>query len=318
MPAKYMRKRKPKALRKVMRKTGARQQAKQIATLSRQLTAMNREQTEMIRTSWQRNNLPIGNTGPIFSPYVCPLPYALCDPLGTSPVVAAQRFADNRQNASQQFFTKRLVFGYSEAAANAGKIYHTGGRLRYQITTTEPSYTKITLALVKPKKHQADQLVVDRGLKGIAAATAPGSASQLYDDIDFTTHSGAGGSNSTWFGAEVNRKYWSVLYRREVALTHPGANNTTPNQATPANTAPKNNALVATGSIKLPASGIIKAVGSETQTIPAAQTPAMEQQYVDQRNEDSVYLVAILNDTTLDTEAVSMGFVVTDYYKAVV
>lgn len=310
---------KPRTLRRknIKRRTGARAQSKQIMALSKQVSTLTKVNYARIRTVWQRNNLPVGSPGAIVTPYVCPIPYAPCDPLGTSPVPAAQRFADNRQIASQQFFTKRLVFGYPEAAANSNTIMHTGGKLRYTVYTTEPSYTKMTICLVRAKKKQADQLITDRELKGVAAASAAGSTGRLYDDIDYTVHNGAGGNFDTYYGAEINRKYWDVLYKREIALTHPGASNITPNQATPANTNPKNNALVATGSIRLPAAGQIKSVGQLTLQ---GQSPsnALEQQYVDQRNEDSVYLVAISNDLQIDGENISMGMVVTDYYKAVV
>lgn len=311
---------KPRVLRRknIMRKKGATAQAKQIATLSRQLTSITKENYERIRTSWQRMNLPIG-AGAIASPYICPLPYAPCDPLGTSPVTAAQRWADNRQLAAQQFFTKRLVFGHSEAAANSNKMFHTGGKLRYTIYMNEPSYTKIGLFLIRPKKKQADQLVVDRTMKTLGAASAPGANSRLYDDVDFTTHDGAGGNNSTWYGAELNSKYWDVLYKREISLSQPKpffvASN--PQQQDAGNVSPANNAIVASGTIKLPAGGEIKAVGNLTQ-IGQSPTTALEQQYLDQRNEDGCFLVAVHNDVQADGQNVSMGFVVTDYYKTVV
>ena len=311
---------KPKILRRkrIMRNRGAKSQAKQIATLSRQVSNINKEQFERIRTSWQRMNLPIG-AGAIASPYICPLPYAPCDPLGTSPVGAAQRWIDNRQIAAQQFFTKRMVFGHSEASANSNKIYHTGGVLRYTIYTSEPSYTKIGLFLVRPKKKQADQLVLDRTMKTVGAANAPGAHSKMFDDIDFTAHTGAGSGNNTYYGAEINRKYWDVLYKREIGLSQPTPYFTagTPFEQDGGNVSPKNNALVASGTIRLPAGGEIKAVGNLTQ-VGQSPTNALEVQYLDQRNEDAVYLVAVHNDLQVDAQNIQMGFIVTDYYKAVV
>ena len=310
---------KPRVLRKknIMRRKGATSQAKQIATLSRQLTRMNKEQINNIRTSWQRNNLPIGSTL-VASPYVCPIPYALCDPLGVSPVPDSQFWADNRVIASQPSFTKRLVFGHSDAATNSNKIYHTGGKLRYTIYTTEPSYTKVTVALIRPKRKQADQLSIDRKLKGVSGSNQAGSASFITEDVDFTTHSGAGGPESTWYGAEINTKYWDVLYKREIGLQQPkNLSASAFVRSTPIVGNGKNTTLVATGSIRLPAGGVIKAVGSATSFAQSSAT-AFEQQYLDQRNEDSCYLVAIHNDVQIDAENVSMGFVVTDYYKAVV
>jgi len=313
---------KPRVLRKknIMKRKSATSQAKQIATLSRQLGRMNKENFNNIRTSWQRNNLPIGSTSitGIATPYVCPIPYTLCDPLGVSPVPNAQLWADNRVIGSQPTFSKRLVFGHSDASTNSNKIYHTGGKLRYTVYTDEPSYTKLTIALIRPKKKQADQLSIDRNLKGASGLNQPGSSAEIYDDIDYTTHSGAGGLESTWYGAEINTKYWDVLYKREIGLQQP--KNLAASafvRSTPIVGNGKNTTLVATGSIRLPAGGEIKAVGNLTSQNQSPAT-AMEQQYLDQRNENSCYLVGIHNDLTLDTENVSMGFVVTDYYKAVV
>lgn len=317
MPRKYMRSKKPRALRNVRRKTGARAQAKQIAALSRQVTNINREQTDKIRTCWQRNNLPIGSGGIIASPYICPIPYALCDPLGASPVAGATVWSDNRVIASQPTFSKRLVFGYAEAAAGSNKIYHTGGRLRYTVYTTEPSYTKLTICLIRAKKNQADQLITDRRFKQAGTSGSAGSAAQLHDDVDYTVHNGAGGVNDTWYGAEINRKYWDILYSRELALSSPKDLTASSYVRTTPNTRPMNTSLVATGSIKLPAAGVITAVGYAT-TQNESPATAMEQQFLDQRNEDSVYLVAVNNDLQVDAENVSMGFVVNDYYKAVV
>lgn len=310
---------KPMMLRRknIKNRTGAKAQSKQIMALSRSVAKMNREQTDAVRTCWQRDNLPIGSSGAIATPYICPIPYALCDPLGQSPVPQANVWSDNRVIASQPTFSKRLVFGYAEAAGNSNKIYHTGGKLRYQIFTEEPSYTKLTICLIRAKKKQADQLIVDRKFKGAVGAGEAGSAANIYDDVDYTVHNGNAGSLDTWYGAEINRKYWDVLYKREIALgaiKDLSASNVT--RITPV-TRPKNNSLVATGSINLPAAGVITAVGYQT-TQNESPATAMEQQYLDQRNEDSLYLVAINNDLQIDTQNISMGFVVTDYYKAVV
>jgi len=314
--------RKPNVLKKknIMRKKSATSQAKQIDALSRSLTAMNRVQYERIRTFWQRDNLPVGSGGAIATNYICPVPYALCDPNAESPLAPnSQRWQDNRAIASQPYFKKKLVFGRSQAADNSSTIYHTGGILRYQVTSTEPSYTKATIMLIKPKRNQAAQLVIDRDLKGAPALGYAGGNARLYADIDYTVHSGAGGVNDTWFGAEINSKYWTTLYKREVALgaiKDLSASNVT--RITPVDS-PKQNSLIATGKIRLPAGGVIKAVGYATQqsaTDPDVQ--AMEQQYVDQRPEDTCYLVVVNNDLTIDGQNLSMGFCVTDYYKAVV
>lgn len=328
---------KPKALKSknIKKKTSDKEQAKQIASLSREITRINKEQTERIRTVWQMNRKSIGLVNTLTpTVFLCPVPYSLCDPLGTSPFTGAGLFSDNNMPISsaigQIAYKKNLVFGYSDAAANSNKIYHTGGKLRYQIVTTEPSYTKLTMFLVKPKSKQADQLVIDRQLKGATAATiappAPagnvGSSAFMIQDVDYTTYTpptvgGVPTSTDTIFGSEINRKYWDIIYKREIALTHPGATGFA-NNTNPANTDPKNNALVASGTIKIPAAGVIINKSQATQTVGNKSTSAMENSLLDQRNEENYTLVIVHNDGSADLESVQLSLIVNDYYRAVV
>lgn len=315
---------KPKVLKRknIRRRTGARSQSKQILALTRSVSKITKENFERIRTCWQINEKAVGSALTGITSYICPIPYAPMDPLGTSPVQSQQFWADNNMptgTVGQTFFKKRLVFGYSEAAANAGKIYHTGGILRYQILTTEPSYTKLTLALVKPKKLQADQISADRNLKAIASGSYPGSGSFLVKDTDFTSYEPPGSlSTSTTFGCEINTKYWTVIKKREIAMSGPvvftAANLV---RVTPI-TNPKNTSLVATGSFRLPAGGMIKNVSQGTQSVDNKSSPALENGYLDSRNEDCCYLVALHNDSVIDGQTVTISAVVNDYYKAVV
>jgi len=311
---------KPRVLRKrnIKRRTGAKSQAKQISALSSQVTKIQKDVTENIRTSWHRENLPIGNVI-LADPYICPLPYVMCDPTGLSPVAGARQWTDNVTSASQPVFTKKMVFGYSEAAENSNKIYHTGGKLRWQIWTSEPSFTKLGLYLIRPKKKMADQLVLDRKLKGkLSTSGTAGEVCSLTRDVDYTVHSSAAGAAvDTFYGSEINRKYWDVLYHREVALTHPQAAGFAAN-ANANNDSPANNALTAAGTITLPAGGLITNVSTQTQTSSPHTVAAFETQYLDQNNDRGCYLVGIHNDLTVDAQTMDLGFIVTDYYKAVV
>jgi len=320
---------KPKVLKRknIKRKTSAGAQAKQIAALSTQVALIQKENYEKVRTSWRMLRKPIGfATSLTATAFMCPIPYSMCDPLGTQPVSSNKYWADNNMpiagSGLQERYEKRMVFGYSPQATNTNKVYHTGGKLRWQIETNEPSYTKVSLFLIRPKKNQADQLTVDRRLDGAAAGSYPGSAGFLTTDVDFTTYApsapgGVPATNETTFGAEINRKFFDVLYKREIALSHPGASsiqNTT--QAN--NTSPANNALVASGSITIPAGGVILNTGSGTQTVDDRSAPAFESSFLDQRNEQGLYLVAIHNDSTADTQSVKLSLICTDYYNAVV
>lgn len=327
--------RKPRTLRgkNIRRKTGARAQAKQINALSRAVTKINKEQTERIRTVWQINRKSIGTlTSVTPTCYLCPIPYALCDPLGSSPIGDAKFWSDNNMPVAvgQTSYSKSLVFGYSDAAANCNKVYHTGSKIRYQIVTTEPSYSKLMMFLVKPKSKQADQLVIDRQLKGSTAATVvpvapagnPGSSAFMIKDVDYTVYTpptvgGVPTNNDTTFGAEINRKYWDVIYKREITLSHPNATGFSTN-VNPSNSDPRNNSTVATGSIRIPAAGVIINKSQATQTVGNKSAGAFENSVLDMRNEQNYTLVLIHNDATADTQTIELSAVINDYYRAVV
>lgn len=306
----------PKSIR---RRTGARAQSRQILSLSRRVRAVTKNNYEMVSTQYQRNMLPIGNAGATYTAYVCPLPYAPCDVFGTSPVPYAQRFGDNRSIASQPFMQKQPVFGSSQAARNSNLMYHSGSTLKWVMQSTEPSLSKITLMLIKPKKAIADSLTVDRQLDGIASGgTAPGTAAELTKDIDFTHFTASAGlSTGSIFGGKMNPKYWNTLYRREVTLGSLDGTSINTN-VTGSNTSPAQNALTAAGTIKIPAGGKILSSGELTQMVASTATNAWEYQVVDQKNENCCYLVALLNDTTSDLEQIKLGFQVVDRYKVIV
>ena len=308
---------KPRALRNIKKRTGAKAQGKQIAALSKQVSTITKQNFARIRTGWQRDNLTIEKVVAGNFAYICPLPYVLCDPLGSGGTQAPVPWTDNLAISTNPTFTKRLIFGYPDAAANSNEIHHTGGKLRYTFYNSEPSYTKQTLMLIRPKKKLADQLVKDRLFKEPGFTQPAGVSSKLEPDIDYVCHTGAGGSVNTSFGCEMNSKYWDVLYKRELAFSHPnGAGFSTNVNANNHHT--KNNAFVATGSIRLPAGGIIKTASITSQTVGNKSASAMEMEYSDQTNENSVYLVSITNGGSGDNEVITGGFHVVDYYKAVV
>jgi len=166
----------------------------------------------------------------------------------------------------------------------------------------------------------ADQLVKDRQFKeGVLLNPTPGAGSILTYNLDFIVHQ-EGLAGGTVFGAQFNRKYWDVLYSKEITLGH---NNTTGAQVTVNYNAPGSSALTALtarGSIKLPAGGQLKNVARASQAggTVNAQATSWEVGYVDQENETGCYLVVINNGISLDGEAGKLGMLVHDYYKACV
>lgn len=313
----------PRALkaRNIARRTGAKAQSKQITALSRQLTSMSRKQFAKVHTVWQRDMLSVESVTGGVQAYICPLPYVPCNPDGASQPGGQIPWTDNLGLASQPAFSKKSVFGVAREAATSNEIYHTGGLLKWQMVTNEPTFSKYSLFLIRPKKLMADQLVKDRLLKvGTTLNPRAGFAAFLQEDLDYIVHA-EGVQGGTTFGSQINRKYWDVLYTREVTL---GANSTGGDRTETVNyNAPGNygtTGLTACGSIKLPAGGMIKnaAVASQTGTGNTGQATSWEVPYPDQENGTGCYLVCINNGVSLDGENCKLGFLVHDYYKACV
>ena len=311
---------KPKALTSIKKRTSAAAQSKQISALSRQLTSMSKKQFAKVHTVWQRNLLTCETaTGGVYA-YICPIPYAPGNPTGASQPGGVTTWTDNLSLAAQPTFAKKAVFGVAREAATSNEIYHTGGCIKWQMTTNEPGFSKYGLFLIRPKKAMADQLVKDRLLKqGSALNPTLGFASFLREDLDYIVHS-EGVAGGTSYGSQINTKYWDVLYRREVTLGNPLNLPFNGTQIPGGNNFPENNAVTAKGTITLPAGGMIKNAADASQQGGgnASQATSWEVGYGDQENETGVFLVCINNGISVDGEAGKLGFLVHDYYKACV
>ena len=311
----------------IKRRTGARAQSSQIATLSRAVAKINREQHETIRTVWQRNKLPVETVATPGFPYMCPIPRNAMDfndkfDPGSG---MTTKWTDTLSVASQPYFTKDQIFGCSDAALNTGTLTHTGGHLKYQLSCEDDGMTKATIAVIQPKKWCADMKTIDNGLR--ARTTPPlgpdanaSSGAPLILGTDYVVHSGEGSADAgdTFFGCTFNKKYWNVLYQRECTFGHIGAtgiaNNASANNANPAN-----NALVKSGTIKIPGMGVIRSSANhrEMEQTPAVQN-ALELGLYDERNEDALFFVVISSGVTIDNDGLYLGLLGTDYYRAVV
>jgi len=320
----FLRKSKPRVLkrRNIKRRTGAKAQSKQIATLSRQLNTMSRKQFAKVHTVWQRNMLSVENTTGGVQAFICPIPYAPGNPVGASQPGGQVAWTDNLSIAAQPSYTKRTVFGVAREAATSNEIYHTGGLLKWQFVTNEVTFSKYYMFLIRPKKLMADQLVQDRLFKGgLALNPTLGSAATLTEDLDFVVHQ-EGLLGGTVFGAQINRKYWDVLYSKEIVAGRNDAGAADAEQIFNYN-APGSGAttlLTDRGSIRLPAGGMLKnaSVASQTGAGNAGQATSWEVGYGDQENDSGVFLVVINNGISLDGQAGKLGFIVHDYYKACV
>jgi len=317
-------KRKPKVLKRknIKRRTGAKAQSKQITALSKQITSLTKSNYETVQTIWNRNNLSVDPSLGGINAYVCPIPKSMCncfsqstlDTAGDSDVRIA--WSDNLGIAAQQTYRKNPIFGSSEAARNSPEANHMGGVLKWRLISDEPAFSTYTVALISPKSRQADQLITDRDLKGAKTGLGPGSKALLVEGTDYETHPDV-------MGTQINKKFWNIDYYREVNFSHPGSTSQqTTAQAN--NTNPKNNAIIAQGTIKLKAGGIIKCfnqqsmvdTGSPDLGFKAAN--ASQIGYVDEKNEKIQYLVVINNGVSTDLETVNLSLLVRDYYKMVV
>lgn len=321
-------KRKPKVLnrKRVMRRTGAKAQSKQIVALSKQVGSLTRSNYETIQTVWTRNELSVDSLTAGINAYVCPIPKSMgnCfnqNTLGTTAGTDQRiRWSDNLTIAAQTTYAKLPVFGSSEAARNSPEATHIGGILKWRMTNQEPSFSTYTIYLLSPKKRFADQLITDRALKGVktslgVAVGAAGGASILLENTDYITHPAV-------MGSQVNRKYFNIDYHREVNFSHPGSNAFSSN-VNPANTNTKNNAVIQTGTIKLKPGGVLRCMNKPgliaTETI-AVRAPVNASQigYIDEQNEKVQYLVIINNGVSADLETVNLSLLVKDFYKMVV
>lgn len=290
---------------------------------------------------WQKANSTINQNSAdlIQTPYICPLPYAPCLVDGTPTQNAIAKWQDNRQSVLTDIdgYSKRLIFGTPDAARTSNMGYHTGGVLKYQMILTGTPLTyksivfkKVGLFVIKAKKSLADQLIKDRQLLSSRAISIPpllsypGGEGFLESDKDFVVHSGTSGDqdNSTYFGSEINTKYWTVVAKREISFSHPGATGIQP-QATANNVSPANNALTASGTIRLPAAGILKNVSPATDpnTFDNYSPAALRMNVNDMRNEDALFLVAIQSEPSDQAQVrngISLGLIVIDNYKIVV
>lgn len=314
-------KRKPRTLKRknIKRRTGAKAQSKQILALSKQLGTLTKSQYEPIQTIWNRNDLSVDSLATGTTAYICPLPKSMCNVYGQTTLQTQgdpdQRlpFSDNLGIAAQSEYKKGSIFGASESSRVSNEIHHMGGVLKWRMISQEPSFSTYSMFVISPKKKQADQLITDRGLK---AGTVPGRNASLTEGMDYITH-------PDLMGTVFNRKMWNVHYSRQINFSHPGGSGLATN-VNPSNTDPRNNSVIAEGSIKLKAGGVIKCFNNQALDVAGANdrgfkpTNASQIGFIDEQNEKTQYLVIVNNGVSADLETVNLSLLCKDYYKAVV
>jgi len=319
-------KKRPRTLRRraIRRRTGAKAQSKQIVALAAQVSNLTKSQYETISTVWNRQDLSVDSLVGGTTAYICPLPKAMMNCFGQDTVqnnaLVEKRipWSDNLSIAAQAVYYKTPLFGSSQAARRSPEATHLGGRLQWRLICQEPSFSTYSVFVVSPKKKQADQLITDRNLKGTSAAGEAGGGGNMNEGTDFISH-------PDLFGTMFNRKYWNVDYSREVNFSHPvsGAAGTIQTNVNPSNTDPKNNSVIATGSVKLKAGGVIRCFNNQTLTTSPAtggskSISASQIGYLDEQNEKTQFLVIVNNGVSADLETVNLSLLCKDYYKVAV
>lgn len=312
---------KPKTLKRkfIKRRTGAKAQSKQIMSLSNVVKKLTKTQFEPICTIWNRNDLSVDSLAGGTLAYICPLPKSMCNVYGQTTLQTQgnpdQRlpWSDNLGIAAQPSYLKGSIFGASEAARRSNEVHHMGGVLKWRLTSAEPAFSTYSIFVISPKVKQADQLITDRGLK---SGATPGLTASLTEGLDYITHPDV-------MGTVFNRKMWNVHYHRSVNFGHPGSTALVTN-VNPANTNPRNNSIIAEGSVKLKAGGVIKCFNNQALDVAGANDRgfkplnASQIGYIDEQNEKTQYLVIINNGVSADLETVNLSLLCKDFYKAVV
>lgn len=318
---------KPKVLKKkrIMRKTGAKSQAKQISALSTAVSNLTKSSYENGTLGWIRYKLPVDALTGGTRAYICPIPITPGNPFyqdvnGAAVGSGARvRWSDNLGlgAASQNFMEKFPIFGFSEQAQNSAEWNHVGGTLKYRFTSAEPSFSTYSLYLVRAKSRQSDQLISDRKLKNTSGSNYAGFSGELTEMDDYVTH-------PQLMGTDLNTKYWTILAKRSINFSHPGGTAFSPN-VNPANTNTKNNSVIAEGTIKLPKGGVIRSAAQALYTTGGAGTTvnpsplnASQVGFLDEDNSKTCYLIVVNNGVSADLETVDLSLMVKDHYKIAV
>lgn len=312
---------KPRTLRSknIKRKTGSRAQSKQILQLSKSLTKLKKSNYESVATVWNRENLGIDTALGGVNAYICPIPISMCNVYSQNTVItdglADQRlqWSDNLGIAAQPYFQKSPLFGSSEAARDSPEVTHTGTYINYRLICAEPSFSTYSIFLIRARKRHSDQMISDRQLKN---GTVNGRDGALRQGVDFITHPDV-------MGSEINKKYWEILYQREWNFGHPGS--TSQNRTASANNAsPLNNAIIATGRMKVPGGTVLRNQNitpyedTSNPVLGFKKASASQIGFVDEPNHSSAYIVIVNNGSSADADVVSLSLLVHDYYKATV
>lgn len=316
-PSKYLKR------KNIKRKTGGRAQSKQILALTKQVSRITKSNYETVMTVWNRPSLTCETAGAGTTAYICPIPISMCNSYSQNTILTAgdadQRiqWTDNLALAAMDNFRKVPLFGSSENARDSPEVTHLGSTLKYRFINEEPSFATYSVFLIRAKRRQATQLTVDRQLKnGTTLNSTNGAGAFLEEGADYITHPNV-------LGTDINRKYWTVLYKRTHNFSHPNATEFS-TKVNPSNMSTRNNSVIAEGTIRIPSGGVIRCFNRQSMEVSGSpdmgnkKLSASQLGLVDEENSKTCYLVCINNGVNLDNETIKLSFLVKDVYKAVV
>ena len=306
------------APKNIRRRTGARAQSKQIASLNRKVSMLTKTNYFTFSTQWERLSLPIEALATTGVPYVLPIPANVMDGRQNAGVPTnVSRWRDSLAIASQPYYEKSFIFNYPDVLATVPEVYHKSTIIKYQVTCNEAELTKVFLAVVSPKKGIASQLIADNALDGTSVPFGPTDGNTNFvNGMDYVQQSGgsASGGATTVFGTLLNLQRWDVHYKREMAFGLPNAGTaaTTAENVVPGTTG--NNTRVASGTIRLPGIGRIRSISRGAPQVSNAAN-AITLGLLDQPDHTKRYVVMLSNGVTADGEGVYMGCSVVDTYR---
>ena len=290
--------------RRAKYRKSARSQAKQIASLSHQISKVAEISSLPLQLRWSRTNsfidrdpLTAGNSGTLTT-YICPIPIA---PNQQGPL--APDFGDTGPVATDaDDFKKSKVWITSVDANQKPRCTHRGGYITFKLNRINISLRFVKVMLIRARPSIADQISLQRQMQYFEPTANPpilaGQSSRLILGYDFI-HNPTSSIHDSITGYQMNDQIWEVLGSKTYKFGSDKpfiAAQTTP---IPPNAIGNPMRTTATGYFKLPRGGAVHKIWSQDHT---QQSTNLD--YKNQRSEKNVFLVVFSQRgcTTVDVK----------------
>jgi len=276
--------------RRAKKNKSAAAQAKQIATLSHQVSSIAEISSVPLQLRWQRSSqfidrtpLTAANSGTL-THYICPLPVAPNQVAAANPA----DFGDTGPNTiiPADDFKKSKIWITATDVNQKPRCTHRGGYITYKLNRSNISLRYVKVMLVRTKPAIADQLSLQRGFQYYdpTAGIAAGQNSNLLKDYDYI-HNPVTTVNDPVTGVQMNPQMWDVLgvHSYKFGTDKPFIVSNAGNEANTVGTPMRTDA---TGYFKLPSGGAVHKIWSSDHTQQATNLD-----YRNQRSEKNVFLI---------------------------